>query len=434
MKLRAHTSVVGTITASLALALAGPAIAANAAAETSSGISGAALIRFPEFAGLQDSRSLKDPLMLQGKLTDLSGKALAGAQVLLAAWPSNETVSKLPVGGSFSVVPVARTVAGKDGAYQLRSLITPLLMSLSGKDGLDVELDVFHGGRHYVYLTQLSSEGNGSWVHDFVRGVDGQAGEQVSTATNALDLALDPATGEKLSKDLERGLRIPTANEPIPGGPACGKYTVFTTTRAMTTAVTAVARNSATAVTTYTENATTLASTGFSAGGAGEFAITGARSRTAEMKIKFADHKAKKNRTVARDYLVEIEHDTLERKCFGNKYGEYRHQYVTNPTRITGGVDDVPSQLPAWNCAPEDGKTVKGHAEEVSTLNAKAATYEKSFTFFPFDGASFTGRSLSGYSKSVEVLFRFTNWKKGFWCGHSDVPLGQGQRVQGFQA
>lgn len=433
MKLRARTSVVGTLTASLALALAGPAVAGNDAADSSSAVSGAALIRFPEFAGLTDSRALSAPLMLQGKLTDLGGKALSGAQVLLAAWPSNEAVSKLPVGGSFTVVPVARTVAGKDGAYQLRSLLTPLLTSLSGKDGLDVELDVFHGGRHYVYLTQLSSEGNGSWVHDFARGVDGQARELRSTATNALDLALDPAQGEHLSKDIERGLRIPTANEPIPGGPACGKYTVIKTNRAWTVAATTVARNRARAVTKYTEDATTTTSTGFSFGGAGEFKMNGARSRTAESGASWKLN-AKKNQTLTRDYFVMVEHDTLERKCFGNKYGEYRHQYLTSPSRILPGFDNAPSNYPVWNCQENDGKTMPANADEVWTKRTKAATYEKAFTLFPIDGASFTGRALSGYSENVQVYFKFTNENDGLWCGHTGLPDAAGQRVQGFQA
>ncbi|MBA3743762.1 hypothetical protein [Sporichthya sp.] len=431
MKLRARTSVVGTITASLALALAGPALAVNAAADASSAVAGAALVRFPEFAGLTDSRSLQDPLMLQGKLTDVAGKALSGAQVLLAAWPSSSAVAKLPVGGSFDVVPAARTIAGKDGAYQLRSLITPLLMSLSGKDGLDVELDVFHGDRHYVYLTQLKS-GGGNWIHDFVRGVDGQAGELTSKATNSLDLALDPAQGEKLSKDLVRGARIPVANEPLPGGAACGKWYVFATTSAMTTAATAVARNQTTAVTSYGEDATTTTSTGFSIGGAGEFKINGARSRTSGTGAEW-NLPAKKKQTLARDYLVQVEHDTLERKCFGNKYGEYRHQYVTSPSRIVGGFDNVPSRFPLWNCTLGDDRTALAHASKVWTTTSKAVMYEKAFTFFPFDGAAFTGRAASDYSEHMQITFFFADKDKGQWCGSTGLPRTPGQRVQGFQ-
>ncbi|WP_019873684.1 hypothetical protein [Sporichthya polymorpha] len=431
MKLRARKSVVSTVTASLALVLAGPALTANASAEASSAVTGAALLRFPEFAGLTDSRALQDPLMLQGRLTDVAGKALGGAQVLMAAWPSNDAVAKLPVGGSFSVVPVARTVAGQDGSYQLRSLVTPLLTSLTGRDGLDVELDVFHGGRHYVYLTQLKSVGGTTWIHDFVRGVDGQASELRSSATNALDLSFDPAQGEKLGKDLGRGLSLRTGNEPIPGGPACGKYTVFSTVTAWTLAATTVARNKTRALTTYTEDASTSTSTGFSIGGAGEFKINGARSRTSESGASWSLN-AKKNQTLTRDYFVKVEHDTLERKCFGNKYGEYRHQYVTSPSRIRPGFDNAPSRYPAWNCQEDDGRTERAHADDVWTKTTKAATHDQAFTFFPFDGASFTGRALSGYSQNVKVYFKFTNENDGLWCGHAGLPNAPGQRVQGL--
>jgi hypothetical protein len=200
----------------------------------------------------------------------------------------------------------------------------------------------------------------------------------------------------------------------------------------MTTAATAVARNQTTAVTTYAEDATTTTSTGFSIGGAGEFSINGARTRTSTTGAEW-DLPAKKNQTLARDYLVQVEHDTLERTCFGNRYGEWRHQYVTSPSRIIGGFDNLPSRFPVWSCTPDDGKTVPGHADKVWTTTSKAATYDKSFTFFPFDGASFTGRSLSGYSENMQVTFYFKHRDKGQWCGHTGYPREPGQRVQGFE-
>ncbi len=430
MKLRARKSVVSTVTASLALVLAGPALTANASAEASSAVTGAALLRFPEFAGLTDSRALKDPLMLQGRLTDVAGKALGGAQVLMAAWPSNDAVAKLPVGGSFSVVPVARTVAGQDGSYQLRSLVTPLLTSLTGRDGLDVELDVFHGGRHYVYLTQLKSDGGTTWIHDFVRGVDGQTSELRSSATNALDLAFDPAHGEGNDDVIGRGSRLRTSDKPIPGGPACTHWKNFALTEAWTTAATAVARNNTKASVLFNTGATITTSTGVGIGN-GQFAINGSRTRTSGGGVQFETYTAKKGKTIARDYLVEVQHQTLERVCVGDRVGEYRHYYVTNPVELTGGFTDAPSKYPVWNCQLYDGKTTLGHGT-VWTENAKAATYERAFKLTPFDGASFTGRAVSGYNEQVKVTFDFAGRHKGQWCGHTGFPLSKGQRVQGF--
>jgi len=74
-----------------------------------------ALARFPSFAALPDSLGVSAPTMLHGKLTDLAGGTMPGANILLSAWPSNEAVHAMPVGGTFSLTPVTRTVAGADG-------------------------------------------------------------------------------------------------------------------------------------------------------------------------------------------------------------------------------------------------------------------------------------------------------------------------------
>jgi len=437
VKLRARTSAVGTITASLAFALVGPAVAAHASAEASSAVTGAALVRFPEFAGLKDSKSLTDPLMLQGKLTDATGKALGGAQVLLAAWPSAETVGKLPAGGSFDIVPVARTVAGKDGAYQLRSLITPLLLSLAGKDGLDVELDVFHGSRHYVYLTQLSSEGNGSWAHDFVRGVDGQAGDVASAATNGLDLALDPAQGEKLSKGLSEGGRFQAASHPQPGGIGCTHYErVDDPNRpvtAWTTLVSAVARNGTALNTTYSKGARTATSTGFSFDQGATFSVSGARERSADVEAVFRSQHSKHGNVITRSYQGRVQHVVLHRECTSDKYGEYRQQYVTSPAGLTGAFRVVEDSSRAPVACNPKYKQELGEVDHISTENAKAYTYERAFSFAPIAGGVFTGNALSGYSEQVKVTFAFAGNNAG-WCGVTAGPLAPGQIVQGYDA
>ena len=384
---------------------------------------------------MTDSRSLSDPLMLQGKLTDLSGRALSGAQVLLAAWPSNETVSKLPVGGSFTVVPVARTVAGKDGSYQLRSLITPLLMSLSGQDGLDVELDVIHGGRHYVYLTQLTAKGNGSWVHDFVRGVDGQAAELRSHTTNALDLALDPAQGEKLGKDLERAVRVQTSDKPQPGGVGCTHYERVDDPKkpikAWTRLVSAIARNGTAIETSYDKGAKTTTSTGFSFDKGLSFSINGARERSANVEAVFLAQKSKKRHVITRAYEGRVQHVVLHRVCTGNKFGEYRDHYITSPAGLSGGFRVVhdSSRAPV-GCDPNHTEYL-GDVDHISTENAKAYTHQRAFSFAPVGGGTFTGNALSGYSEQVKVTLNFAS-NRASWCGLSAAPLAPGQIVEGY--
>ena len=69
--------------------------------------------------------------------------------------PRPRPIAALPQGGQFDLVPIARTVADRGGRYELRSLLTPVLASLVGPDGLDIQLDVFHEDRHHVYLSQV---------------------------------------------------------------------------------------------------------------------------------------------------------------------------------------------------------------------------------------------------------------------------------------
>jgi len=125
--------------------------------------------RFPDFADLRDSLGLRTPVLLHGAATDSVGTALAGAQVLLSAWPSREQVRALPKGATFATVPVARTAAGRDGSFELRSALTPLLAGLLGKEGLDIGGVQFAGDTLSGYTEQISigftfeRTGRGRW-------------------------------------------------------------------------------------------------------------------------------------------------------------------------------------------------------------------------------------------------------------------------------
>ncbi|MGQ0624692.1 MAG: hypothetical protein ACT4PP_08630 [Sporichthyaceae bacterium] len=384
------------------------------------------------------------PITLQGVLTDAAGNALGGAQVLVSAWPSGEQVHRMTPGEGFDLVPMARTVAGRDGSYELRSLVTPLLASLTGRDGLDIELDVFHGDRHYVYLSQLRLEG-GEWVHGAANGVDGQVTRATETAVpNLLNLALNPGQGERLNVAAPSSTWPPPTSEgepafdkrdkPIPGGGSCSRIEKINREphTAFTTIATAIVSNGVKVSTSYTKGATTVTSTGFSFDGGLSFGINGARERTSTYNPEFRDWRAGPGRTIARDYRVEFEHDVLRRVCFANaNLNRYRVQYLTSPGGLTGGGDDIPSRYPIFGC--DDKRVARAVYKSVSTENASASTYQAAFGFAPLAGASFVGSALSGYSDAVKIKYSFSERERGQWCGHTGKPLHPGQRLHGYQ-
>ncbi|MGQ0625366.1 MAG: hypothetical protein ACT4PP_12055 [Sporichthyaceae bacterium] len=89
----------GVLSASLLTGLSGPVAAGG---EQEAGISGplhgAALVRFPSFAALPHSLDLRAPVLLSGRLHDLGGAPVIGASVLIAAWPSPQTLGRLHPG------------------------------------------------------------------------------------------------------------------------------------------------------------------------------------------------------------------------------------------------------------------------------------------------------------------------------------------------
>jgi len=98
-------------------------------------------------------------------------------------------------------------------------LVTPLLAALTGRNGLDIELDVFNGGRQYVYLSEVAPAGSASWVHSLID----KSAAPVSAGPNQrnlLNVALDRSGGEVLSRDLlsaPAADRLAAADHPFPG-------------------------------------------------------------------------------------------------------------------------------------------------------------------------------------------------------------------------
>jgi hypothetical protein len=399
-----------------------------------------ALSTFPEFASLPDSAGTGAPLVLQGTIEQLTGGAMPGAHVLLWAWPNNEAVQDMPIGAELDLTPMARTVADSAGRYELRATVTDLLRSLTSPDGLDISLDIFHGDRHYTYLSQVIPTAEGAWVRRLT-GLVEPVSEVAQTADNVLDLTLD-----RTKAIVEGGLGItgrnPVAAEyrkPVP--PGCTPFEKIGTERKMMTVATAVARKGVTATVKYEKGATAEVSTGGSVAG-GVFSINGSRSRSVRIGGTFPAERATAHRIVNLEYRAEMDHVILRRSCARDFRGNEDVLVVTSPVRSTGGSEVSESRYDLWDCRPGDGRTVSTALEHAVTEKDRAATYSSAFLLQSVGGSGFSGSALSGYSESVGVTYTFSIKRdpktgkrliNGYMCGDTDVPTAPGQRVQGFQ-
>jgi hypothetical protein len=117
----------------------------------------AALAMFPEYRAVPDSRGSKAPVILRGRITGKGGKPLSGAAILLGAWPKNSEVSNLPAGGTLDIMPVGRTVSGKDGTFVLRVKRTAAVNKRVENGYLDVSFEIVHAKRSYTNLGQAET-------------------------------------------------------------------------------------------------------------------------------------------------------------------------------------------------------------------------------------------------------------------------------------
>lgn len=159
---RAVVILVGTML--VGPALVGPAVAvpsAYTAAPTPSAAMKTALRLFPQYKAVPDSRSSTAPVILTGKVTTPAGKPMAGAALLLEAFPSPQQMDDLPVGGVVDTVPIARTVTRSDGTYTLRAKRTAELNKRLDQGRLDVNYEIVHGRYAYNWSGQANAAKSG---------------------------------------------------------------------------------------------------------------------------------------------------------------------------------------------------------------------------------------------------------------------------------
>ncbi|MGQ0468216.1 MAG: hypothetical protein ACT4QG_23225 [Sporichthyaceae bacterium] len=375
------------------------------------------------------------PLVLQGGIEQITGAAMPGAQVLLSAWPSNESVIALPIGGEIELTPLARTVASEDGTYTLRASVTDLVRSLAGPDGLDIQLDVFHGDRHYTHLSQVTRTLDGTWVRELTGLVD-PLDDVVDAATNLLDLTLD-----KTKAVVEGGLGVTgtgpvAANVRNPVPPGCTPFQKVGDELAWQTVATSLTRKHVTAIVSFTEEARVESSTGASFRG-GLFSAGGSRSRSISSGGTFDDDEVRRRGLINVEYQFQVLHAFMQRSCARDFRGGEEVLLVTTPLEVTQATRIEESKRPAWTCTAKDFRTISSAQKDYVINRERAAVYQRAFSLAPPGGGGFSGASLSGYSSALSITLQFRLPKnspdrKKYLCGDTRKPDTSGQRIQGF--
>jgi hypothetical protein len=107
--------------------------------------------------GLTDSAQLSGAPFATGKVTDREGNPPpAGQLVVLDAWPSQATLSKLQIGEAVKTAPVAFAFTSADGTFDLRISDHKLLANYPNADGI-VDFEIQSTGDGYASVFAFSS-------------------------------------------------------------------------------------------------------------------------------------------------------------------------------------------------------------------------------------------------------------------------------------
>ena len=197
--------------------------------------------RFPQFKGMPDARSAAAPVLLHGRVTDDSGSAVAGAEILLASLPRHDVRSAMPEGATYSIRPVARTASDAEGYYVLRASNTPELRANTDELGVNLELDVFTpAGRHLVFTSEarFDAASNG-WTQPGAKATDKVSAER--TAGNRRNIQVTQGEGSDTSNDVDVAAPVEARNHH--SWPGCSEWRVLPKKDTVNTIATGIVRN-----------------------------------------------------------------------------------------------------------------------------------------------------------------------------------------------
>ncbi|MCX4853818.1 hypothetical protein [Streptomyces canus] len=167
-----------------------------------------------ELAGIADSAHLTTPVVSSGTVKDAGGNVVAGADVVLYAWPDNDSDDALEEGDSVKLQPVAKAVSDSSGGYTLRIGSASLLTPQAATDGtVNLETVAYTGSHQALFnfpRTLVASSGTTAFL---AAASDSATAADTDTTPVAADLVLDnPATPTPASSSTD-GSTDPVAEE-----------------------------------------------------------------------------------------------------------------------------------------------------------------------------------------------------------------------------
>ncbi|MFF4507634.1 hypothetical protein [Streptomyces sp. NPDC001401] len=187
----------GCTTAALAFLLTAGSGSGIAFADT-----GATVTQDTELAGIANSSSLTTPVVAQGTVDNADGTPAADTNVILYAWPNNDTEATLQEGDSVKLQPVARAVTDSSGAYALRMASLSSLAPQTANDGT-VNLEIFARSGSKMVVSNFARKVVGSSSSAFLANstssdstasLEDATTLQASAETNTLTLDADAST------------------------------------------------------------------------------------------------------------------------------------------------------------------------------------------------------------------------------------------------
>ncbi|MGX9889955.1 DNRLRE domain-containing protein [Streptomyces sp. NPDC002276] len=166
-----------------------------------------------ELAGITDSADLTTPVISSGTVKDAAGNVAAGADVVLYAWPDNESDDALEEGDSVKLQPVAKAVSDSSGGYVLRVASASSLTPEAAADGtVNLETVAYSGSHQALFSfprTLVTSSSTTAYLAAATDAVtsDTDSTTIADTTPVVADLVLDNAlsTSEYSSSTVDAG-------------------------------------------------------------------------------------------------------------------------------------------------------------------------------------------------------------------------------------
>ncbi|MDT7571077.1 MAG: hypothetical protein QOE05_1251 [Actinomycetota bacterium] len=354
---------------------------------------------YPELA---DSSELSTPVVVDGTLKDSAGADLAGQQVVLFAWPSNDAMQYLREGDSIKLQPVAKASTDAAGRFQMRLRAMADLKPQVAHDGV-VNLEVLATGTQGIaafnFGRALRADADGEFLTD-----PSSAPAPGTARRNQVAHALMRANGASTGNDTSDEARYSkgcTSTLVVDYGVKNG---IVGQTNSQTTGVVHDF--------TYTSGASSSLGVGVSASGSyGSFSASGTNSQSSTSTWGFASQ----GNNIAQRYLTGWRFGKFSLYCYAP--GCACTTYQAQTFSFAGGVSYQSVGFPGASLCVNFGAGGDFTKASYSAYNFVTG----------LSVAAVIGIDLSihtGYSAEAKIHYHNNNGTSRTLCGGGDYPAG----------